>query len=187
MIASRPPLINLNPSASTLRRGWLAWIAWLLIAAALLLQDLRGGVLTLALVLSAPFWALWAFWLLYRLVATWQRWQAGRGGDWHGRYYEFDGQQIRILFEGDALRYAADDIFDALRIEPDARRIERVRQIAGNDGIRHAPEHRLLCFSDRGLDAWLERRTDPAATGFRRWLESQVREPYRRRRDIDQS
>lgn len=184
MLTQRPPVINFQPSALTLRRGWLAWGAWLAIAAALLLQDLRGGVLTLALVLSAPFWALWIFWLLYRLRATWHRWQSGRGGDWQGRHYEFDGQQIRILFEDDTLRFVAEDIFDALRIEPDARRPERVRQIAGTDGLFDEPSIRLLCFSDRGLDAWLERRSDRAVATFKRWLQTQVREPYRRRREI---
>jgi hypothetical protein len=180
--ASRPLVINLHPSSTTLRRGWLAWGAWLVVASALLLQDLRGGVLTFALLLSAPFWALWIFWLFYRLLATWRRLQADRE-DWHGHYYEFDGQRIRILFDGDALRYVADDVFDALRIESDARRPERVRQIAGRDGLANEPLRRLLCFSDRGLDAWLERRTDQQASKFRRWLDTQVREPSRRRRE----
>jgi len=74
-------------------------------------------------------------------------------------------------------------VFDALGTEPYARDPERVRHIVGRDGLRQAPDSSLLYFSQKGLAAWLDRRTERTATQFARWVETQVVGPYRRRRE----
>jgi hypothetical protein len=47
------------------------------------------------------------------------------------------------------------------------------------------PDTGMLCFSEKGLDAWLERRSDRVAHKFRIWRDKQVIEPYRRRRELE--
>jgi hypothetical protein len=72
-----------------------------------------------------------------------------------------------------------------LDIQGHQRNPERVRQIAGRDGLVRPPGSRLLAFSETGLRAWLDRRTDIGAHKFGRWVEHQVLEPRRRRRERD--
>jgi hypothetical protein len=180
--------LNAEHRARTLRWGWLLWLAWLVAASALLLDDLRSGTLTIGLVLTAPFWALWVLWPAY--IAWWfvRRWRA-RGallGDWQGQYYEFDGHQVRVLARGDSVLFVAVDVFEALSIDEDARRTGRVRQIAGRDGLATDRATGFLCFSEKGLEAWLDRRNDLAVQKFRFWRDKQVIEPYRRRRELDE-
>lgn len=183
---TRPPLFQTEPAARIVRWGWLLWLLWLLVASALLIDDLKSGTLNLALVLSAPFWALWTGWLIYRGLALWWRWQARSGtGHLDGSYHEFDGQPIRIFFNGDSIFWGADDVFNALDIDADARRVERVRLITGRDGLAPEAASGLLCFSERGLQAWLDRRTGPEVQKFRLWVERQIVRPYRRRRELE--
>jgi len=183
-VKPRDSFLARDPDARVVRWGWVFWFSWLGVGGALLLGDYRGGVFGLGAILAAPFWALWLLWALYRAArlglrilreAAWQ--------EWNGRYYEFDGRQIRILLDDEAIWFAAADVFDALGTEPYARDPERVRQIVGRDGLRQAPDSSLLYFSQKGLAAWLDRRTERTATQFARWVETQVVGPYRRRRE----
>lgn len=183
---TRPPLFQIEPAPHVVRWGWLLWLLWLVVATALLIDDFKSGVLSVALVLSAPFWVLWAGWPIYRGLGVWRRWQARGSRDRRdGGHFEFDGQPIRIFFDGERILWSADDVFDALAIHADARRAERVRQIVGRDGLTIEPASRLACFSERGLNAWLDRRTEPGAHKFRLWVDKQVIQPYRRRRELE--
>jgi len=169
-----------------LRWGWVLWLSWLLVGGALLLGDYRGGVLGIGAILAAPFWVLWLLWVLYRGMGTVLRWHtAATWGAAPGASYEFDAQPIRIGQHGDELWFAADDVFDALRIPTEARNTERVRQIAGRDGLQPAPGSGVLSFSEKGLAAWLDRRTERQAAQFTRWVNQQVIAPYRRRRELE--
>ena len=182
----RLSFLSQDPDERVLRWGWVFWFSWLAVGGALLLGDIRGGVPGLGAVLAAPFWGLWALWALYRgarLVLRWLRhsgWQ-----EWSGQYYEFDGRQIRIVFDGDDIWFAAADVFEVLETAREARDPERVRQIVGRDGLRPAPGTDLLSFSEKGLAAWFDRRTDRTASLFARWIETQVVQPYRRRRELE--
>ncbi|HQR19672.1 MAG TPA: BRO family protein [Burkholderiaceae bacterium] len=186
MIQRGSSFLARDPDQRVVRWGWVFWFAWIAVGGALLLGDYRGSVLGIGLVLSAPFWALWLMWPLYRGARAVMRavWHAGLE-PWDGRYYEFDGRQVRIFFEDDDVWFAAADVFDALGTATTARDAERVRQIVGRDGLRHAPVSGLLCFSEKGLAAWLDRRTERTATQFRRWVETQVVAPYRRRYELE--
>ena len=184
----RESFLARDPDERVVRWGWVLWFSWLGAGGALLLGDYRGGVFGIGATLAAPFWALWLLWVLYRAARFGMRLLREAGWqEWNGRYYEFDGRQVRILFDGEAVWFAAVDVFDALGTEPDARDPERVRQIVGRDGLRQAPDSSLLCFSEKGLAAWLDRRTERTATQFARWVDTQVMGPYRKRRERDSS
>jgi hypothetical protein len=182
----RLSFLSQDPDERVLRWGWVFWFSWLAVGGALLLGDIRGGVPGLGAVLAAPFWGLWALWALYRGVRLVLRWLRHSGWqEWSGQYYEFDGRQIRIGFDGDDIWFAAADVFEVLETAREARDPERVRQIVGRDGLRPAPGTDLLSFSEKGLAAWFDRRTDRTASRFARWIETQVVQPYRRRRELE--
>jgi hypothetical protein len=179
-----PSFVMVDPGQRVKRWGWLLWVAWSLVGSGLLAADFRSGSGALAAVLSAPFWIAWALWPLYRgWAALARRARHSRWIDWHGNHYEFDGQQIRVLFEEDQIWFAADDVFDALRLHGRLRDADRGRLVAGRDGLAERPDSGLLVFSEVGLRAWLDRRSDPDAMKFGRWVRTQVVEPYRRRRE----
>jgi hypothetical protein len=175
-----------DPDERILRWGWLIWFAWSVVAGALLLDDFKAGRLAIGIVLSAPFWALWLLWPLYRGAAgALRRYSASRWADWHGQYYEFDGRQVRVLFGDDgAVWFVADDVFAALKLEGRQRDPERARVIAGRDGLSFPPGEHVLAFSETGLRAWLERRTDTEANRFANWVDKQVIDPFRRRQQL---
>ena len=174
-----------DPNERIVRWGWTIWLAWGVGGGALLVTDVRGGVGALSLVLVAPFWGMWLLWPVYRAARRWWRWHAEASWThWNGVYYEFDGRQIRVLTEGESIWIAADDVFDVLGLKGRQRNPARVRQIAGRDGLVQLPGSRRLVFSEVGIRAWLDRRTDVAAGKFAYWLDKQVIAPYRRRTEL---
>jgi hypothetical protein len=185
-VKPRESFLVRDPDERALRWGWVFWFAWLGVGGALLLGDYRAGVLGIGAVLAAPFWALWLLWALYRAARFGMRRLRHSGWQqWDGRYFEFDGRQVRILFDGDDIWFGAGDVFDVLGTASSARDPDRVRQIVGRDGLQCPPESELLCFSEKGLAAWLDRRSERPAGQLRRWVEAQVVSPYRRRRELD--
>ncbi len=179
------PLLSPDPGPLVRRWGWFLWVTWAVIGTGLLGVDRNAGGLALGVLLTAPFWVLWMLWPLYRLWGGWaRRGRHGRWQAWQGNYYEFDGQQVRVVFDDEQIWFAADDVFDAMRLDGRRRDVERARLVAGRDGLSNLPGSDLLVFSEKGLSAWLERRQDPDALKFARWLEHQVIAPYRRRREL---
>ena len=177
--------LHQDPDKRVVRWGWMLWVAWGVIGGALLLSDIKAGTGALSIVLVAPFWGMWLLWPMYRLIRAWWRWQyEGAWADWNGTYYEFDGRQIRIFTQGDSIWIAADDVFDALGLEGRQRYVGRVREIAGRDGLTRPPGSHLMSFSEMGIKAWLDRRTDTVAQKFSYWLDKQVIAPYRRRQEL---
>lgn len=174
-----------DPDARVRRTLWALSAAGLAAALALVAVGVRGVPLVFVALLAA----LALLWPVARAVRFLYHWIAdAHHGEWMGLYYEYDGRQIRVLFEDggeDRIWICAVDVLDALGIRGRARDPERIRQIAGRDALVRLPGTRPLCFTERGLAAWMERRTEPAAGRFRRWLESQVVGPYRRRLEIE--
>ena len=179
------PLLSPDPGPTVLRWGWFLWVTWAVIGTGLLGEDIRSGAFALGAVLTAPFWAVWLLWPLYRGWALWMRWaRHSRWQAWQGSYYEFDGQQVRVLFEDEQIWFSADDVYDALRLQGRQRDPERGRLVAGRDGLSELADSGLLVFSEAGLRAWLDRRMEPDAMKFARWVQFQVVDPYRRRREL---
>ena len=178
-------LFAIDPGPTVLRWGWLLWFGWTVIGTGLLSEDLRSGNFVFAAVLAAPFWVLWALWPAYRLWAVGtRRFARSRWRIRQGEHFEFDGHPVRVVFDGDSIWFAADDVFDALRLQGRLRDPERGRLVAGRDGLALLPGSGLLAFSEAGLRAWLDRRTDADALKFTRWVDHQVVEPYRKRREL---
>jgi hypothetical protein len=173
-----------DPDARLVRWGWLAWFVAAMLFAWLAWR--AGGHEDEALiswVLGAPVLALGLLWPLWRGARAFWHWTRTQPhAAWHGTYFEFNGRQIRVVFEADDVWVAADDVFDVFGLGGRAREPERVRQIAGRDGLVVVPGTRLLAFTGRGFEAWMERRTDRAAAEFRRWFDAQVVAPHRRKR-----
>lgn len=176
-----------DPDRRLRRWGWLAFAAWTVIGGIPLWQGLRAGEEALVgVALSAPLWAAWTLWLCWRGASALKEAALHRAlRRWHGNFYEFGGRQIRIVFDGDEILVAAADVFDALGIDRRGRAPDRVRLLAGRDGLVELANDRLLVFTERGLRAWLQRRTHPTAVKFGRWFEAEVVEPQRKRRARD--
>jgi len=175
------PRLASDPDARLLRWGWIAWGGLTLLLA--LQWILSGGALGSVWLVQAA--ALWLLWPLYRGGGALWRWmRAAPHAAWNGAYYEFDGRQMRLLFDDDDLYVVADDVFAALDLRGHATEPARVRLIAGSDGLRRLPGRSELVFSERGLKAWLDRRSGEDAVRFRRWLEREAIGPHRRRREL---
>lgn len=178
---SRPdsrPRLPADPDARSVRWTWILWAAGTALFVVLMWRSPSER-----LPLYVSFAALLLLWPLWRGGRwLWDAVQSGAHRPWQGRYYEFDGRQIRILVDDTAaLWFCAADVFDVLGVAGSGRDPARARLSAGRDGLRRAPGTRLLCFTERGLAAWLERRTERRAVAFERWLRTQVIGPHRRR------
>lgn len=168
------------------RWGWFLWWTWLVVGGVLTARAAReGGLASIVVVLLAPFWGAWLLWLVLRGGRWAREWLAASvWGEWNGAYFEYDGRQTRVLFAGDDVFIAAADVFSACGIQNRGRDIARARLIAGREGIVPAPGTSLLCFTERGLRAWMERRSDQQSGKFMLWFERTVINPYRRRREM---
>jgi len=172
-----------DPDDRTRRWGWYIWWLWLVAGGALTASAVRSGGLTIwVLVFLAPFWGVWLLWLCVR-GGIWVRGWLGATvwGQWNGNYFEYDGRQIRILFDGPDIFVATADVLSVCGIEGRSRELDRVRMVAGRNGVVPVPGARLMCFTERGLMAWLEGRSDSQCVKFQRWFVQHVVRPYRQR------
>jgi hypothetical protein len=174
-----------DPDRSMVRSLWVLWGVMLVLVVPLVLW--LGQALNPLLPLLAPVLALLVFWPLWRIGrATIRALLNAPHTPWQGQYFEFDGRQIRVLFDDeDRVWTCARDVFDALGTRTGARIPQRVRLLVGRDGLADAPGTRLLCFTERGLAVWLERRTGRQAAAFQRWWLNEVLNPYRKRQEIE--
>lgn len=182
---TRPSLPRFDPDPDgRLVRG--CWIVWIVVTAALAVRFAYLGrdASPLALVTILPAVALWLLWPLWRGGrALWHALRTAPYRPWNGSYYEYDGRQVRVLFDDDAIFVVAADVHAVLGLEGRATAPVRVRAIAGRDGLVRVEGVRDDVFTERGLAAWLQRRTDGKSVSFRRWFETQVIAPHRRRRE----
>lgn len=186
----RTPLrakLDEDPDDRLRRWGWLAWLVFTALLAALWWRTgALDGAAALPWALGAPALGLWLLWPLWRGGAAGWHWMRARPhADWHGAYFEFNGRQIRVVFADDDIWIAANDVFDAFGLAGRARDPERVRRLCGRDALVLAPGAGVVAFTERGLAAWMERRTDAVATEFKRWFEAEVVAPYRRKRGVE--
>jgi hypothetical protein len=177
----RRRLVAADPDARSLRWGWILWAI--------------GTAVLIVAGVGAPPERLPLMVVLAAALLLWPLWRGGRRvihavldsahAPWQGVYYEFDGRQIRILTDDtEALWFCAADVFEALEIGAGGRDPARARLAAGRDGLRHAPGTRMLCFTEHGLAAWLERRTERRVATFERWLQTQVIGPHHRKLEL---
>ncbi len=174
-----------DPDARQQRWAWTFSGAGLALAVALVVAGIGPGAMPLVATL-AGFSLVWPVYRGGRALWYWML--DSYHAEWQGVYYEFDGRQIRVLFEDggdDRVWICAADVFDVFGLSGRARDPQRVRQVAGREGLVNPPGTRLLCFTERGLSAWMERRTEPVAGKFRHWVDTQLLAPYRKRLEIE--
>lgn len=168
----------IDPDARAVKAVWVGWSIATVIFTVLVVAAPTGLLPLLGT--GGALLLLWPLWRGGRLL--WRQMLDASMQPWQGSYYEYDGRQIRVLVDDiDGLWISAADVFDALGLTGTARDIDRARLVAGRDGLRAAPGERLLCFTERGLSAFLERRTDVRSALFQRWLHAQVVRPHHRR------
>jgi hypothetical protein len=93
---------------------------------------------------------------------------------WEGRYYEFDGQQVRVVTIGETLWFAEPDVVAILGGTPEALRSKVGRNEYGPLG-----EGRLMGFPEQALSRLLNGDARPQALRFRLWMEREVIFPHR--------
>lgn len=95
---------------------------------------------------------------------------------WEGRYYEFDGQQVRVVSIRDTLWFAEQDVVVILGWAP-----ETVRRKLGRNDYGPLGEGRLMGFPEHALGRLLDGDARPQALRFRLWMEREVIFPHRER------
>ena len=125
-----------------------------------------------------------------RCTAAARRYCAGCGSP-RGR--QWSGQLLRVRRPPDpdpaskAMTSGSPPPTCSMRSAPRAARATRTRARGSSAATDCAPcpACGLLCFSEKGLAAWLDRTHRTSAALFRRWVETQVVRPYRRRRELE--
>jgi len=166
-------------------RRWI-WRLWAALSLVLLLAwfaaPIRRVTDAVAWIQKAPLlglYALWPLWQGARLLLS--RMRHAPLAPWQGRYFEFEGTQIRILVGDDErLLFVVKDVLLALRITGRDRHIDRIRAAAGREGVRTVEGSGETVFTEKGLQAWLERNSRREVARFEFWLRTQVSDPYRR-------
>jgi hypothetical protein len=181
----RKDLTHLGEDPDARMRRWM-WLVWagltLALVGAWLAAPIRQSMDAISWLVKAPLIALdltWPLWRGGRLVFSLMR--EAPLAPWQGRYYVFGNFQIRVLVDEDgALLFVASDVLDALRIKGRGRHVDRIRAIAGRDGLRSVPGVGQAVFTEKGMQAWLERNSRHDVARFALWLRTQVSEPHRR-------
>jgi hypothetical protein len=180
-----PPLPRLDPEPDRRSVRWI-WRIWAAVMLAVLLAA-AGGLPAVLLVTLAPLIALLILWPAWRGGGwLWHALRVQAYGPWQGAMHAFKDQRLRVI-EGDDGRigFVADDVFDIFGLTGRARDPAHVTVIAGTDGLVRSPGAGLLCFTERGLEAWLAGRTERRAMAFRHFVRAQVLEPRARRLERD--
>ena len=92
---------------------------------------------------------------------------------WQGKYYEFNGEQIRVIEDDDVLWFAADDVIRATGIKAKAATLSETRLL---------PEWNLSCFTMEGLEAVLGRHRNHETQRLILWAQREVQAPWERKR-----
>lgn len=106
-------------------------------------------------------------------------------GEWNGRYYAYDDQQVKIHWDSAGPWIEAADIFRLLGEQPEALIRERIRRRVGADDFRVHDTLGVECFSAKGASAYLSGRSDLAARKILNWLERNVFPNLERLREKD--
>jgi hypothetical protein len=100
--------------------------------------------------------------------------------EWHGRYYEFAGTQIRMFEVGKELWVLDADLLRVIGEEPSLM-LESIYDVHQYDDI---PDTRLKAFSPEGAEKVLAASTHHEAKRMLLWLQREVYKPHRRKLDI---
>lgn len=93
---------------------------------------------------------------------------------WQGRYFAFDGRQVRLHWDEAAVWIEAEDLFHAANRRPDAKTLGRIRRRIGEADFCVPPDLNKPCFSAEGALNYLAGLDDEVAHKLRRWLTREV-------------
>lgn len=150
-----------------------------------------------AVVLAVPAWLLMKVYgifglLMYLPVAAWLASRAivhGADGLWrwlstaplakyHGSYYQFNGEQVRVQEHNARLWFAAQDVMRAIRMQerlPDEllTRTHECAPVPGNKG---------MWFTIRGLEDFVVRHSPPEGRAIVHWAHREVVGPWEKKK-----
>lgn len=93
--------------------------------------------------------------------------------EWQGKYFEFDGMQVRIDCEDNAVRVMADDVFRQIGYKPGDSDRRRLALSYGASGYRRAAGEPDT-FSEEAALAFLAGRREKQVPRLRLWLQREV-------------
>ncbi len=134
-----------------------------------------------ALLLCAPLWARSVTPFVFAIFpAINRKARHDAHAAWNGRYYAFEGRQLRFVMLDAVIWVAADDLDALLLPPPDGRE----RRILGAD-YATMPGYRLKGYSENGIRRVLAARTTartskPQMIKLRHWLEHEALPNLRR-------
>jgi hypothetical protein len=102
-------------------------------------------------------------------------------GDWMGQWYEFDGQQVRILEIDGALWAVASDCYKALGKKPP----DNLRARYKSSELAVIPDSKLMGFTEAGVQAFARNWSGRDADRFGLWYHGQVAMPFHRKREMN--
>ena len=163
-------------------------LAVVLYAAAYLLAQVIYGPVVGFLVCTPILGAYGAWWLVHHGASArhWVRWLAWRKVS--NNYHAFDDVAVRIVWRSGQCWVAAQDVFNVLREEFDARTRRRLEISCAGGLVRD--ERGDWWFGDSALLQWLEKRStgfDRRVNRFRLWLEREAFPPLRRKEALRDS
>jgi hypothetical protein len=97
---------------------------------------------------------------------------------WEGRYYEFDGVQVRVYEDDDKLWFVAKDVISATR----SPEIPGAFLATHSQGCRVLEGTRLQCLDLDTLEKLLRRSRENDAVRFILWARREVETPWERKR-----
>ncbi len=109
-------------------------------------------------------------------------------GNWHGQYYEFEAQHIRVIECDGALWIAAVDAYKAL----DLRKPKNFQQLYTEAECAPIPDTGLLGFSEAGVEKFIAVQQTQSALEIKRaqkfglWYTRQVIMPFHRKQQMAQ-
>lgn len=102
---------------------------------------------------------------------------------WNGRYYAFEGQQIRLHPAANEIWIHADDLFAVLELEIDSIGRRKLAARCGTECFRKVPEIGGEYLSAAAALQFLAAQGNQRAQKLKRWFEREILPPLRRQND----
>lgn len=102
---------------------------------------------------------------------------------WHGRFFSFEGSQVRVHWDDENIWIIADDIFQVMQREPDGVERKKIKARAGDENYRQIPGVGGECLSEEGVARYLAGLRVEDTRKLRLWLDREVFPVIKRNRE----
>lgn len=131
--------------------------------------------------LSSPLWGVLLAKPILGAIGGFIAWSKRQPyAKWQGHYYEFQGTQIRIFEQDDALWFCDRDVLRVLGKAPTTF----MKITYGDTDYKHIPEANMMAFSETAVVAVVSRIRHSEAGKLKFWLEREVIAPYHRKLEL---